>query len=374
MPNHPIRQDASYLVTGGLGALGLATARWLADQNAGGVVLLSRRPPNGETLRVIEDFQRAGTMIHVVAGDVANFKSLASALASLPRELPPIVGVLHAAGVLRDALINQMSLEDFEYPFGAKTLGTWNLHRLAEQLGWELDFMILFSSVSAVLGTGGQANYGAANAYLDAFARYRSGLGKPTIAINWGAFDGDGMAQHLADTMRSQGVELLPTRKSLALMGEIIRPEVRSQLRELTVFRADWNRFGGLLNSMMSGDLKYTLIEQLVDQSLLQGKGDPSSEHFVAELRSLSPDDQRDRLRIFFASQMADIMGTESEDIDVDAPLTALGMDSLMAIELGNKMKTSLQIDLPMSIYLEGPSVSSLANYVCGVLSPRDDN
>lgn len=357
-----VRPDGAYLITGGLGSLGMATAQMLAERGAGAVLLMSRRPPDEAADKQIAELTAAGTRVEVVNANVSDYESLKSALTQLPENLPPIRGVLHAAGVLRDGLINQMSQDDFQFPLPPKTHGTWNLHQLAEQLQWPLDFMVLYSSVSAVLGTGGQANYGAANAYLDGFARYRNALGKRTIAINWGAFAGGGMAEELADTMRSQGVELLPVEESLNLLPAA----AASDQAELTVFRADWNRFGNLLRSMMSGDLQYTLLENLTSASGEEAAGE--SEQFITQLRAMNADRQRAELQQFFAEQMAQIMGTEPQDIDVDAPLTALGMDSLMAIELGGKMKALLKIELPMSVYLEGPSVESLADYVCGVL------
>lgn len=360
-----IRGDASYLVTGGLGALGMATAKWLVEQGAGGVVLMSRRQCDDATRKAIDQWRGDFTRVHTVAADVADSQSLTSAIESLPAELPPLKGVFHAAGVLRDKLLNQMSDEDFAFVLPAKVDGTVNLAAATRDLN--LDFTVLFSSVSAVLGTAGQSNYGAANAFMDGWAEQQSAAGRRTIAINWGAFDGSGMAADLAETMRAHGVELLPTATSLAMMSDLIR----SGRSRATVFRADWDRFGSLLRGMMSGDLKYRLIDDLA-QSDHEGSGAAADTMAIRdELSTLDPETLADRLHSYFAGELSEIMGIDPTQIDASTTLTSLGMDSLMAMELGNKMQRALDVELPMSIYLQGPTVDRLVQYVSSTVAER---
>ncbi len=363
-----IRSDAAYLITGGLGALGVQTARWLSSQGAGGIVLLSRR--GGETAdRVLKELADVGCPVAVVAADVCELSSLSSALDDLPRGFPKVKGIFHAAGVLRDRLMSQMTDEDFAYPLSAKIIGTWNLH------GWTeanpVDFMVLYSSVSAVLGTVGQANYGAANSFMDGFAAYRNSLGQPTLSINWGAFDGAGMAAELGDLMRSQGVHLLPTEKCLTLMHDFLKRGIE----RVTVFRADWERFAGMLDSLMTGELRFRLIDRLAD--LNQSGAEVADEKTLAiteELASLEPVAMRTRLQQFFAQQLSEIMGIATEEINTDVSLTTLGMDSLMAMELGNKMQTALGIEMPMSIYLQGPTIDRLAEFAVKSLTGEESS
>jgi len=361
-----IRADGTYLITGGLGALGLATAKWLVQRGAGSVVLLSRRPANAATEQVLDELNRSPTRVVAIQADVCDRESLLAAVNQLKSQHPPLCGVLHAAGVLRDRLISSMSVDDFEHPLPAKTLGTLNLAAVTEQS--DLDFMVLFSSASSVFGTGGQANYGAANAFLDAFAERRNASGRRTLAINWGAFDGGGMASDLADMMRSQGVRLLPVESSLALMDPLIRAEAS----RLTVFRADWSRYGGLLRSVMSGDLKYSLLDNVAGQHESESSSEAMS--IRDEILGQSAEMMKEHLQGFFVAQLSEIMGIDPEDIDPQSTLTSLGMDSLMAIELGNKMQSALQIELPMSVYLEGPTVEKLADYVVGVFEKHEDS
>jgi acyl transferase domain-containing protein/NAD(P)-dependent dehydrogenase (short-subunit alcohol dehydrogenase family)/acyl carrier protein len=367
-PDNTIRADGSYLITGGLGALGIQTARWLAAQNAGGIILLSRRKVESAE-KVLEELGDLASRVIIASADVCDVDSLRKTLSELPEDIPPIRGIFHAAGVLRDQLMNQMSDEDFAFPLPAKTVGTWNLHQWTQDN--PVDFMVLYSSVSAVLGTAGQANYGAANAFMDGFAAYRNQQGQRTLSINWGAFDGSGMAAELGDMMKSQGVHLLPTDRSLALMGDFLK----TQVERVTVFRADWEKFGRVLSGLMSGDLKFHLIDQLAN---IESENAADNEHVAIreELATLGPADMRVRLQQFFSQQLSDIMGIDPEEIEPDVSLTNLGMDSLMAMELGNKMQTTLGIEMPMSIYLQGPTINRLADFVveahAGVESSED--
>lgn len=353
-----ICSDGAYLITGGLGALGIQTARWLAEQGAGGVVLLSRRTGDAAK-QAMQDLADVGCQVVVASGDVCDSTSLNDALKGLPAGFPPIKGIFHAAGVLQDKLMNQMTDHDFAYPLPAKTIGTWVLHRWTQDN--PVDFMVLYSSVSAVLGTAGQANYGAANSFMDGFTAYRNCLGQRTLSINWGAFDGSGMAAQLGDMMRSQGVYLLPTKQSLALMGDFLDRDID----RVTLFRAKWDRFGTVLSSLMSGQLQFKLIDKLAD--LAGDDSGPADEQTMAikeELATLDASAMRLRLQQFFAQQLSDIMGIAPEEIDTGSSLTTLGMDSLMAMELGNKMQTALGIEMPMSIYLQGPTINRLVDFV----------
>ncbi len=363
MDDLAIRRDASYLITGGLGALGVETARWLSSQGAGGIVLMSRRGGDAAA-RALEKIGTLNCPVTCVAGDVCDEDSLNTALNKLPPEILPIGGIFHAAGVLKDQLMNQMSDEDFAYPLPAKTLGTWNLHRWSQT--HPIDFLVLFSSVSAVLGTAGQANYGAANAFMDGFAAYRNARGGRTLAVNWGAFDGAGMAADLGSMMKKQGVYLLPTDQSLALMGEFLAKAIE----RITVFRADWERFGGVLAGLMAGDLEFNLIQRLADLDALEGEAaDEEALAIKEELSALAAEELRPRLQQFFAQQLSDIMGIDPEEIDSAVSLTTMGMDSLMAMELGSKMQSALGIEMPMSIYLQGPTIDKLADFVVETLT-----
>jgi thioesterase domain-containing protein/NADPH:quinone reductase-like Zn-dependent oxidoreductase/acyl carrier protein len=348
-----VREDGSYLITGGLGALGLRTAEWLIDQGARHVVLLSRRAPTEETAGQIAALGGSEAQVVAVQGDVADSHSLTEALAQIPDEFPPLRGVMHAAGVLDDGLMVEMDLAQLDKPMAAKVQGAWNLH--AATLDQPLDFFVLFSSVSAIMGTVGQGNYAAGNAFLDGLAHYRRSQGLPAISMNWGAWAGAGMASDLAEDMKARGVTLLPPDKCF----EILEGVLATKPVQTTTFIAEWPR---LLRLYIGG--APPLLRD-IESAQAETEGDSAeSEAFRRELLDMAPKQREQRLRQFFAEQLAEIMGMEPEDLDLVQPLNTLGLDSLMAIELRNKMETQLKVTLPMALFMEGPSVSRLAEYV----------
>ena len=187
--NAVLRPDGTYLLTGGLGDLGLLVAGWLVGRGARNVVLLGRSDPGVEAGAVIAELEQGGARVLVARADVTHESELVRALKELQSELPPVCGVIHAAGMLDDGILMNQSWERFAPVLAPKVQGAWNLHRLTRDL--PLDFFVLFSSAASLLGSPGQGNYAAANAFLDALAHHRRGLGLPALSINWGPWPDD---------------------------------------------------------------------------------------------------------------------------------------------------------------------------------------
>ncbi|MEM6687853.1 MAG: type I polyketide synthase [Planctomycetota bacterium] len=357
-----IRGDGTYVISGGLGALGMATAEMLANENAGGLILLSRRSPDEEAAQRIENWRARGVRVETIAADVTDTDALKHGFADVAESMPPIRGVLHAAGILRDESLAKMTTEDFKAVLPAKTRGSLALVEAARQtVNSELDFVVLYSSISSVLATNGQCNYGTANAFLDGYAMRFNGESTRVIAINFGAFEGSGMAADLKERMSSQGVELLPIQETIERLPDLIQ----SDASRASIFRGDWNRFGMLLDKTMTGQLRYSLIDELISGDESDGADEG---HLRRELEGLSGDELKTRLVEYFKEVLSDIMGINPDDLHTGTSLTALGMDSLMALELGNKMESALQIELPMSIYLQGPTIDKLATFAVEAL------
>ena len=181
-----VREDRTYLVTGGLGGIGLEVAGWLADRGAGAIVLNGRRPPEDAAVAAVERLRSRGAEVRVALGDVADARAVDRLLVEVEEwGLPPLGGVIHSAGILSDAAFANQDPEGFGRVLAPKVRGAWNLHRAT--LGRELDLFVVFSSVAALIGNPGQANYAAANAFLDQLAHCIGGLlGLPGQAIAWG--------------------------------------------------------------------------------------------------------------------------------------------------------------------------------------------
>jgi acyl transferase domain-containing protein len=193
----PIRGDATYLITGGTGGLGLTTADWLVDQGARYLVLASRSGADGAARDVITRLERRGASVTVALADISNASTVTGLLHQIAAEQPPLRGVVHAAGLLDDATLAQMTPEQFWRVQAPKVDGAWHLHTQTRNL--PLDFFWLYSSVASVIGSPGQGNYAAANAFLDGLAQQRQAQGLPALSINWGPWAEVGLAADRAD-------------------------------------------------------------------------------------------------------------------------------------------------------------------------------
>jgi acyl transferase domain-containing protein len=199
------REDGAYLVTGGLGGLGLALARWLAQHGARHLVLVGRSAPSEEAAAALREIEQAGVRVVVQRCDISSRDEVAGLLASISGEMPPLRGVFHLAGVLDDGVLREQTRERFDRVMGAKVLGAWHLHELTADL--PIEQFVLFSSAAALLGSPGQGNYAAANAFLDALAHHRRAEQKPGLSINWGSWAEVGMAARLRESQGSRWSE-----------------------------------------------------------------------------------------------------------------------------------------------------------------------
>ena len=359
-----IREDATYLITGGLGALGLRVADWLADEGARHIALLSRRAPNERAAAAIAELETAGAKVAVLQGDAGDLDSLTAALKQLPAEFPPLRGVMHAAGVLDDGVLYDMDLEKFNRPLAAKVAGGWNLH--AATADAPLDWFVLFSSVAATLGSPGQGNYALGNAFLDGLAALRKSEGRPATSIAWGPWAESGMAKDAGhdDQMADRGMELLPPEPALQLLGELIESQDAAHLAVISVRWADMlamYRHG--VPSLLAD------IASDTDMSGSESAADEVDHAMRAKLLAVEEDERTELLQEYFAEQLAKIMGLDPEELEVEQPLNSLGLDSLMAIELKNTVEARLRISIPMAQFMEGPSIASLSKSVAGLVA-----
>ena len=351
-----VANDGTYLITGGLGALGLQVAEWLAKRGAGQIALMSRRAPNDQATSKMNAIEEHGAKVVAVQGDVTEFESVKSAIDGL--EGPALKGVIHAAGVLDDGVIFDMELEQFHKPLGPKITGTWNLHQATS--GHPLDMFVMFSSIACVLGSPGQCNYAAGNAYLDALAQQRRAMGLPATSINWGPWANSGMASDagLEEQMASRGMGMLPANEALDLMGQL----ASASNPNTAVMSVQW---GNMIRSAMgSSRVVPPLLRVMAEGVDLNGGSDSLEDKaFRQSLSTMEVPERVKSMTDYLATELANIMGMETSDIDIVQPLNTMGLDSLMAIELKNKIEAKLDMGLPMAVFMHDPSVSSLATY-----------
>jgi acyl transferase domain-containing protein/NADPH:quinone reductase-like Zn-dependent oxidoreductase/thioesterase domain-containing protein/acyl carrier protein len=358
-----IRPDGTYLITGGTGALGLRVARWLADQGAGAIALLSRRGASADVERELDGIRQRGSKCCVIRGDVAEAQSLAAALAQLPADGPPLRGIIHAAGALADGILTEMTLEQLYRALTPKVQGAWNLHLAT--LDAPLDFFVLFSSVASVLGSPGQGNYAAGNAFLDALAHARRAEGRPATAINWGPWAGSGMAAEGGrdESLKSRGMALIDPENGLELLGKLLQ----SDAAQVVVMDAQWRDMLRLLGSRRPALLDEIAAE--VNESAGEVVGGRVDHEFRQQLLEADAATRKALVQDYIRQELARIIGIEPSGLETDQPLSTFGLDSLLALELKNNLEGRLDFTLPMAKLMEGPSIASLAEVTAQLLA-----
>jgi amino acid adenylation domain-containing protein/non-ribosomal peptide synthase protein (TIGR01720 family) len=307
----------------------------------------------------LDAWRGEGVEVAVAAADVADEEQLRRALAESVQHIA-LRGVIHAAGVLDDGVLLQLDRTRFARALAPKVQGAWNLHRAT--LDAPLDFFVLFSSVACLFGSPGQGNYAAGNAFLDALAHERRRRGLPALAINWGPWAEVGMAARTAqgDLHGSRGVQALPPAQALQALERLLGADTP----QAGVMAVEWGR---MLASYAGGPPP--LLRDLAE---LTAKAPPKEHKVRTQLLALSAEERLPALEAYLAGQLARVMQTEASKIDVKQPLNALGLDSLMVIELKNLLEADSGVVLPIARFLEGPSVSQLAQLVLdGLAAPQ---
>lgn len=341
--------DYSYLMTGGVGALGLQVARWMVKQGARHLVLTSRRGVSGEAQEVISQLEEQGAHVLVVKADVSEESDVARMLAEINLTMPPLRGIIHAAGVSVDGLLSHQSWAQFEQVMAPKVQGTWNLHMLTKELA--LDFFVCFSSMTAVLGSIGVGNYAAANAFMDTFARYRSALGWPTVSINWAPWAASGMANNSRYEAHLQSLGITPITPKQALQQfQQVLDSYAQVGGQVGVLKIDWQQYNrGRQQPLIKG----LLTEEKTDQG----------QSFIQRLEEADDLDREGLLIEHLCEQVTEILELTRSPA-LSQGFTDMGMDSLMAVELKNRLENSLGRGLPATLALEYPTIESLKRYL----------
>ena len=329
-----IRPDASYLVTGGLGGLGLVLARHLVEGGARHLVLMGRTAPSPSAAQLVADLERSGARVVVVGGDVSREEDVARAFSKLA-ELPPLRGVIHAAGVLHDGVLQRLDWPRFTDVFSPKVEGAWQLARRTR--GVPLDFFVLFSSMSSLLGSAGQANHAAANAFLDTLAHDLRAQGVRAVSINWGVWSEVGAAaeRNVGARIVQQGVGTIPPVAGCLVFDEVLRRD-RPQVAVLPV---QWSVFR---QQYRAGRVPTFLTDMVVAASPLsavEGRSE-ALPALVGNLTDARPEQRQAQLIAHLHAHVVRVLGFEpGETVDPSKPLSELGLDSLMAVELRNRLQ-----------------------------------
>jgi acyl transferase domain-containing protein/thioesterase domain-containing protein len=359
------REEGSYLISGGLGALGGLVAQWLVEhEGARNLILLGRKAPSKEALQNIEKLQERGARVWVSSVDVAQESALADLFAELENaNWPSLRGVVHAAGVLADGMLEQQNWDGYEKVMAPKVLGAWNLHRLTEKMREKtkqpLDFFVCFSSVASLLGSAAQGNYAAANSFLDSWAAYRNGLGLVGLSINWGAWAEIGLAAELVKQKKilGGGMESIPSALGMEIFGKLLR-QTHGQIG---VMPMNWPAF--LSQSTQASESLF--FEDWVNR--LDSPVSSAKEDLWHRLENCTESKGKELLLSHLQSELCRVLGLDSSHkIDAHKGFKEMGMDSLMAVNLRNRLKRSLgdEVKITPTIIFQYPTLAELAQQV----------
>lgn len=352
------RADRSYLITGGLGAIGLHTASYLAQLGAGDIVLTSRRAPDADTQQAIDDItERYKCRIHVFAADVGEESEVTALLDRIRAELPPLAGVAHLAGVLDDALLSQQSLERFRTTLVPKAFGACHLDRLTKDD--DLDFFIVSSSVSSLFGSPGQANYATANALLDGLVAQRRAQGLPATGVNFGPWAQGGMASSEAATANISAQGLIPLDPSAALSA--LAEVVANGTGQATVIKANWQRAAKVL-----GSSRPPMLDLVLPSAVGEVTGDSE---LLKQLQEIPVPQRAGFVTEFLQREVQNFLRLAQPPAATSRFLD-LGTDSLMAIELRNRLHSQFggKFTINATAVFDYPTIGGLAEYLVAQL------
>ncbi|MFC1975070.1 beta-ketoacyl reductase, partial [Chloroflexota bacterium] len=362
-----LRADGIYLITGGLGDLGLKIARWMVEQGARQLVLVSRRdfparsswadlPPDTKAwqqVREIQALEELGTSLQVVQADVSDLTQMSMMLNALQNEHPPLRGIIHAAGVSIPQVVAELDIKTVQAVLRPKVAGTWILHQLTQTMN--LDFLVLFSSAASVWGSRGLGHYAAANSFLDIFAHYRHATGLPTLSVNWARW-GTAVSE-LEEFFAQIGLEIIPPEPAFQALEYLLGVNAIQK----TVASVDWNVFKPIYEIKRHRPF----LEQIQSQPLLPDES-PSEKRseLVHKLEKTLPGERYELLVTHIQGVVGQILGFDPVFLDPQQGLFEMGMDSLMAVELKSSLEASLKHALPSTLTFDYPTIEALAEYL----------
>ncbi|RKZ93723.1 MAG: short-chain dehydrogenase [Candidatus Parabeggiatoa sp. nov. 1] len=354
-----IQPDCSYLVTGGLGALGLKVVHWLVAQGAKHLVLTGRRGASEEVKATLNQLELADVQVLVVKADVSHQEDVERILDTIKKSMPPLRGIVHTAGVLDDGVLQQQTWARFSQVMAPKVAGTWNLHILTQDM--PLDFFVCFSSVVSLLGSPAQGNYVAANAFMDALAHHRLALGLPGLSINWGPWAEAGMAADLESRnqrrIAEQGLSSIAPEDGLQVLGELLAAQDVAQVGVLPI---NWSKF-----LQQFWEEATSPFFEAITRSVQPSNEPQAPAALLKQLEDAPASARRDILMTSIRAEIVRVLELSApEQIQPRQRLFDLGIDSLMAVDLRNRLKASLGQPLRATLVFDYPTLESLVDYL----------
>lgn len=345
--------EGSYLITGGLSGFGLEMAKWLVAQGARNLVLVGRSgAATTEARTSVAKLRRLGAKVRIVRADVSDERQVRNLFKFVRSKIAPLRGIFHAAAVLDDGMISRLTPKRFSRVMDPKVAGAWNLHMASADLA--LDHFVMFSSIAALIGTPGQANYVAANCFLDALAHFRHKVGLPALSVNWGAISDVGILARNKKTSKqlvAMGVYGIPPAQATEMLGLLLQTnsaqvafahiDPQNTIRD-SLDRSRSPRFSEILAREEPGELA-------------------QREHLRALIRAAPDGEMQGLTESFVKGIAARVLQISTDKLLANRPLSEMGLDSLMAVELLLRLEDEFEVTLPTSTISNSTTISNLA-------------
>nr|VFK14084.1 MAG: Ketoacyl-synthetase C-terminal extension [Candidatus Kentron sp. LPFa] len=349
----PLNAENSYLITGGLGALGLKVARRMVERGVRYLVLTARRGPSEKAQEVLRQLEEIGAKVRVISADISDQAQVVRLFEKIEEQMPPLQGIIHAAGVVDREVLYEQDWERFHRAMAAKVIGSWHLHTLSRTM--PLDFFVCFSSSSSLLGGRSLGSYVSANTFMDALVHFRRTIGLPGLSIDWGPWESDGMwTEFVGDN-------------SNRLDEYSISSEIGAQLLDILAGMADVIQVG-----VLPGDLSMYLrklypgpIPPFLERYRSFSNRSSAPPDFIENLKKIPPQKQRDYLAAHIQSELNRVLGFDpSQPMDPRQGFSDMGMDSLMVVESGNRLQASLGRTLSSTLLFDYSTLGRLVNHI----------
>ncbi|MBW8755474.1 MAG: SDR family NAD(P)-dependent oxidoreductase [Sphingomonadales bacterium] len=358
-PSFAIKPDGCYLITGGFGGFGKVLATWLVKSGAKHLVLSSRSgasTPEAEAF--VKSLKAGGTDVRVVKADAGSEKDITRLLAEIKAGPQPLRGVFHLAMVIDDAPLSVLTRERFATVMGPKAYGAWLLHK--GTLDQPLDCFVMFSSVSSIFGNPAQGNYGAANSFLDSLAHHRHALGLPALTMNWGVLGGEGYVarnERVAEFLAKQGTyELSPGEVVSILESSLVAGNA-----QVAAIRVDWAKWRQFFRSSAENPLLERILTAVEGQESGGGTSD-----WRPRIESASPEEREGVIAQAVREVVGSVLRVKPDSLRDDQPLTDLGLDSLMGVEIENSLEAAIGVALPPTSLMRARTIGQIASLIAG--------
>nr|VFK30698.1 MAG: Acyl transferase domain-containing protein [Candidatus Kentron sp. MB]VFK75343.1 MAG: Acyl transferase domain-containing protein [Candidatus Kentron sp. MB] len=353
--------ESSYLITGGLGGLGIRFAHWMVmERGVRYLVLMGRQAPSEEAREFLKEMEETGARVLVVFADVSDSMQMVDLFQEIDAKMPPLKGIIHSAGVLDDGVLAQQNLARFKKTMAPKIAGTWNLHALTRDR--DLDFFVCFSSIASLLGSTGQANHASASAFMDTFVYFRHQLGLPALSINWGAWADFGavaeMAQQKQDRLAGFGIDAIDLERGTSRLDALLG---QSKGIQVAVSPMNWSQF------LQQFPIAPPFLSELVGDS----SPTVSAARIKFQLEEAPKEKHEEILTDYLRNGIANVLKINPSQLNIEQPLNTMGLDSLMAIELKNRVRAELDVDIPIATLMEDIGIVDFARKINTLLGEQ---